>query len=51
MAGMKSANKNQMTYLFVGIFLTGIGIYLNYEDIFNGEFPDAIMLLALGEVS
>ncbi len=48
MIGTKKAKQNQLVYLFHGILLTGMGIYLNYEYIFNGEFPDAIMLLALG---
>lgn len=48
MTGTTIAKENQITYLFIGILLTGMGIYLNYEDIFNGEFPDAIMLLVLG---
>ncbi len=48
MTDMKKVKKNQRTYLFSGILAIGMGIYLNYEDIFNGEFPDAIMLLALG---
>lgn len=32
----------------MGIILTGFGVYLNYGDIVNNEFPDTIMVLALG---
>ncbi|MFN7249917.1 MAG: hypothetical protein ACK4M9_03910 [Anaerobacillus sp.] len=42
------AKENQLIYLLLGIFLTGMGIYLNYVKILNWEFPDSIMLLALG---
>lgn len=48
MFNFKSANQNRIIYLFLGVFLTGFGIYLNYEQLFTGEFPDAIMLLVLG---
>lgn len=45
----KSKSKeNRMLYFWVGMFLTIMGVYLNYEDILAGEFPDSIMLLALG---
>lgn len=45
---MSEAKKNQMSFLSSGIFGVGMGIYLNYGDILNGEFPKFIMLLALG---
>ncbi|MFE8698927.1 hypothetical protein ACFYKT_21880 [Cytobacillus sp. FJAT-53684] len=48
MARRNKTKENQMIYFFLGIFLTGMGIYLNYQDLFNGEFPNSIMLLALG---
>jgi len=45
---LSEAKKNQMSFLSSGIFGVGMGIYLNYGDILNGEFPKFIMLLALG---
>ena|SRR5690625_676401 len=48
MSGMKKSRENRIIYLSLGIFLTIMGVYLNYENIIKGEFPDAIMLLALG---
>ncbi|WP_237562883.1 hypothetical protein [Bacillus dakarensis] len=48
LAGFRKAKENRIIYLFLGVLLTILGVYLNYEDIINGEFPDAIMLLALG---
>ena len=45
---MSEAKKNQILFLFSGIFLTGIGIYYNIGYILNGKFPDSIILLALG---
>lgn len=41
-------NRNKYLYLGLGVLLTIEGIYLNYEAILNGDFPDTIMLLALG---
>ena len=41
-------NRNRYLYLSLGVLLTIEGIYLNYEAILNGDFPDTIMLLALG---
>lgn len=48
MTGTRKARVNQLTYLFVGIFVTGVAIYVNVNNIVNGEFPKAIMLLVLG---
>ncbi|WP_163969343.1 hypothetical protein [Oceanobacillus halotolerans] len=47
MASNKS-KENRIIYLCTGVLLTIMGVYLNYGDIIKGEFPDAIMLLALG---
>src|SRR5690625_1232209 len=48
MVGNKKSNGNQIIYLCLGLLLTIMGIYLNYQNILNGEFPNALMLLALG---
>ena len=45
---MSEAEKNQISLLSSGIFGTGIGIYFNYGDILNGEFPKNIIFLAVG---
>ncbi|MGE7688497.1 hypothetical protein ACQKMI_04720 [Lysinibacillus sp. NPDC097214] len=45
---MSETKKNQMMFLSSGILGIGMGIYLNYRDILNGDFPDFIMLLAMG---
>lgn len=41
-------NEYQITHLGLGVLLTILGIYLNYEDIIRVEFPDSIAFLALG---
>jgi hypothetical protein len=48
MANNKKAKENRIIYLCLGFLLTIMGVYLNYEEIIKGEFPDAITLLALG---
>lgn len=48
MASLKKTKENQIMYLSVGLLLIGMGIYLIYDDLMRGEFPNAIMLLALG---
>ncbi|MFD2115210.1 hypothetical protein ACFSTH_05530 [Paenibacillus yanchengensis] len=48
MASFKKSKQNQIIYLCLGILLTAVGIYSNYENIMKGEFPDTIMLLAAG---
>lgn len=48
MASLKKPKNYSITYLCSGIFLTAMGIYLNYEDVLKGEFPNAMILLALG---
>ncbi|MFJ7371657.1 hypothetical protein ACIQVU_19865 [Lysinibacillus sp. NPDC098008] len=45
---MSETKKIQLTFLSSGILGVGMGIYLNYENILNKEFPDFIMLLAIG---
>ncbi|MFS1518727.1 hypothetical protein V1503_20015 [Bacillus sp. SCS-151] len=48
MTSNKKSKEYRIIYICSGFLLTILGIYLNYEDIVKGEFPDAIMLLALG---
>lgn len=45
---MKKARENKLAYLFLAIIVIPVGIYLNYYDIANGQFPAAIMLFFLG---
>jgi hypothetical protein len=44
----KKAKENRFVFLISGLFVTGVSIYINFDDVINGRFPDAIMLLALG---
>lgn len=48
MANKRSAKENQIIYIFSGLIGISIGVYLNYQDIIAGEFPNSIMLVALG---
>ncbi|WP_033543756.1 hypothetical protein [Planococcus sp. CAU13] len=41
-------NEYQIIHLGLGVLLTILGVYLNYEAIIRVEFPDAIAFLALG---
>ena len=45
---MKKARENQLSYLFLGIIMIPLSIYINYPYIANGEFPDGIMIFFLG---
>ena len=45
---MKKARENQLTYLFLAIVMIPWGIYINYSDIANHQFPEGIMCLFLG---
>lgn len=45
---MKKARENQLTYLFLAIVMIPLGIYINYSDIANHQFPEGIMSLFLG---
>ncbi|MDX8365556.1 hypothetical protein [Cytobacillus sp. IB215665] len=48
MTSNKKSKDYRIIYLCLGFLLIIMGVYLNYEDIIKGEFPDAIMLLGLG---
>ena len=45
---MKKARENQLSYLFLGIIMIPLSIYINYPYIANGDFPDGIMIFFLG---
>ena len=45
---MKKARENQLTYLFLGIIMIPLSIYINYPYIANGDFPEGIMTFFLG---
>lgn len=45
---MKEARKNQLSYLFLGIVMIPLSIYINYPYIANGEFPVGVMTFFLG---
>ncbi|MEK4386285.1 hypothetical protein MKZ25_10805 [Solibacillus sp. FSL W7-1464] len=45
---MKEARKNQLSYLFLGIIMVPLGIYINYPYIARGEFPVGVMTFFLG---
>ncbi len=48
MTRKKQSSKNRFLYLGLGSLLLIEGIYLNYEAVLKGEFPNYLMLLALG---
>ncbi|TDQ37720.1 hypothetical protein [Aureibacillus halotolerans] len=48
MIGTKNSKQIRVAYLIVGTALIGVSIYINYPDLSRGEFPDALMQLALG---
>jgi hypothetical protein len=48
MAGLTKARENRMLYLCSGTVITVLAMYINFDDIASGEFPDMLMLLALG---
>lgn len=45
---MKKARENQLAYLFLAIIMIPMGVYLNYSEIANGQFPEAMMCFFLG---
>lgn len=45
---MKKARENQLSYLFLGIIMIPLSIYINYPYIANGDFPEGIMIFFLG---
>ncbi|WP_339171407.1 hypothetical protein MKY51_09635 [Solibacillus sp. FSL R5-0691] len=48
---MNEARKNQLSYLFLGIIMVPLSIYINYPYIANGDFPVGIMTFFLGTSS
>ena len=48
---MKKARENQFTYLFLGVLMVPLGIYINYNDIIQRTFPEGMMTLFLGTSS
>ncbi|PJO44810.1 hypothetical protein [Lysinibacillus xylanilyticus] len=48
---MKQARKNQISYLFLGIVMVPLGIYINYPYIMQNTFPEGIMILFIGTSS
>ncbi|MFJ7981517.1 hypothetical protein ACIQ1D_14650 [Lysinibacillus xylanilyticus] len=48
---MKKARKNQISYLFLGIVMVPLGIYINYPYIMQNTFPEGIMILFIGTSS
>lgn len=48
---MKEARKNQLSYLFLGIIMIPLSVYINYPYIANGEFPVGVMTFFLGTSS
>ncbi|KOO48936.1 hypothetical protein [Viridibacillus arvi] len=48
---MKKARENQITYLFLGIVMVPLSIYINYPYIMQLTFPKGIMTLFLGTSS
>ena len=40
-------NGNRSFFLFIGVFMLLIGIFINGSYMFSGKFPDALMVVAL----
>lgn len=38
---------NRLFFLFIGIFMLLVGIFINGSYMFSGKFPDALMVIAL----
>lgn len=45
---MKKTTENRLVYGCLAVIFIPMSIYINYDEILNGEFPNAIMLLFLG---
>ena len=45
---MKKVRENQITFLFTGIVVVPLSIYINYPYVMRQEFPEGIMILFLG---
>jgi len=45
---MKKARENQLAYLFLGIIMIPLGIYINYPYIENQQFPEGIICFFIG---
>ncbi|MGI2326783.1 hypothetical protein [Planococcus sp. YIM B11945] len=48
MRKMDKGKENRLTFLFSGIVLIGMAVYLNADYILDGQFPPSILLLAAG---
>lgn len=44
----KKAKKNRLIYFISGLFVTGVSIYINFDDVVHNRFPDAGLLFTLG---
>lgn len=40
-------NGNRSFFLFIGVFMLIVGIFINGNYIFSGKFPDALMVISL----
>ena len=48
---MKKVRENQISYLFLGIVMVPLSIYINYPYVMHHTFPEGIMTLFLGTSS
>lgn len=48
MSRTKKAKESRFIFLISGLFVTGVSIYINFDDVISGRFPDAIMSFTLG---
>jgi hypothetical protein len=48
---MKKARENQFIYLFLGLLMVPLGIYINYNYIIQRTFPEGMMTVFLGTSS
>lgn len=46
MSRTKKAKESRFIFLISGLFVTGVSIYINFDDVINGRFPSAITIMS-----
>ncbi|MES5844485.1 hypothetical protein ACU80C_30465 (plasmid) [Bacillus mycoides] len=46
MSRTKKAKESRFIFLISGLFVTGVSIYINFDDVISGRFPDAITIMS-----
>lgn len=42
----KKAKESRFIFLISGLFVTGVSIYINFDDVISGRFSDAITIMS-----